>query len=185
MPLIGASRASRLFREMLVLARRLPEKSRADAVRRIVVGFREGRGVSDEAAYVLACRRAARASRQLRADAMRHLARGRVVPCARRIAERMGAAEKRLRVLRMSTPRVAGNTADSPASGQRGGRTTYVVRDGKLVEGHGTLTPGKAVHSNWGAGNVDPDDLARHHQQMRRFRFQDRPGGAPTAPVWD
>jgi hypothetical protein len=60
----------------------------------------------------------------------------------------------------------------------------FVVVDGEVVDGKAALKK-KAMYSNWAMGNLDPDDIARHNHQMRRFHFMDRPGGPPPGPVWD
>lgn len=65
------------------------------------------------------------------------------------------------------------------------GAKRFVVHDGRVVEvadDASSAGPGRA-HSNWGAGNMDPDSLARHTNQMKRFRFEDRAG--PVRSPWD
>ena len=61
---------------------------------------------------------------------------------------------------------------------QNGTRSLFVHKDGELIDVNSQqvqLQKDKAAHSNWGMGNVDPDQLARHEALMRRYRFQDGP----------
>ena len=81
-------------------------------------------------------------------------------------------AASRLSFLRMLTPRYAGSTASaSSADGDAamaGG--TFVCRDGKLVSS-AALREGKARHSQWDGGNLDPDSVRKHQQLLERQHF--------------
>lgn len=90
-------------------------------------------------------------------------------PC--RIQELVENAQKKLGYLKVITPRRP-KDAEDPILG---GAKRYIVHDGRVVEFDGTLTGGadKARYRNWGPGNVDPDSLARHYAQLKRFRFGD------------
>ena len=59
--------------------------------------------------------------------------------------------------------------------------TAYVVqRGGKVVEGSGDKVS-TAAHK---ASGIDPDQLARHNANLRRFKFMDRGVAAPKGPQW-
>ena len=61
------------------------------------------------------------------------------------------------------------------ADGDRGdGRGTLRCRDGKLVSS-AALREGKARHSQWDGGNLDPDSVRKHQQLLERQHF-----GGPT-----
>lgn len=62
-------------------------------------------------------------------------------------------------------------------------RGHYVVRGGQVVEGVGK-GPGERAISSWREGNVDPDQLARHKANLRRFKFMDRDVPPPRGPQW-
>ena len=51
---------------------------------------------------------------------------------------------------------------------------TFVCRDGKLVSS-AALREGKARHSQWDGGNLDPDSVRKHQQLLERQHF-----GGPT-----
>jgi len=53
---------------------------------------------------------------------------------------------------------------------------TYVMRDGKLVEGKGE-TRESVQHSNWYCSNADPEDMVRHRELMDRMHYR--------GPKWD
>ncbi|KAA0171018.1 hypothetical protein FNF28_01023 [Cafeteria roenbergensis] len=144
--MIGSTRASRLYRQMLVMARALPEARRAKATTQIMDGFHAGR---DEDA-------------------------------AERVTELLHDATKRLSFMRTLVPP---HLRPDFADGTQQGFQQYVVRDGRVEDGAARRKE-KAKYSNWRQGNLDPDDVAKHHDQMRRFQFMDRPGGPPTGPVW-
>ena len=75
----------------------------------------------------------------------------------------------------MLTPRYAGAASASAADGDAamaGG--TFVCRDGKLVSS-AALREGKARHSQWDGGNLDPDSVRKHQQLLERQHF-----GGPT-----
>ena len=81
-------------------------------------------------------------------------------------------AASRLSFLRMLTPRYAGSTASASAAdgdaAMAGG--TFVCRDGKLVSS-AALREGKARHSQWDGGNLDPDSVRKHQQLLERQHF--------------
>eukprot|EP01137_Pigoraptor_chileana_P007167 Opistho-2@52395 len=72
-----------------------------------------------------------------------------------RIAELVTEAQRRVQFLAMLSPRAVRRGE------QQRGRVTYVMRDGKLVEGRGDAVEGTAA-SNWGSGNPDPAKVTRH-----------------------
>jgi hypothetical protein len=90
-------------------------------------------------------------------------------------------ADDAYRVLLLRTPPWLRPAADPAAP-----RTSYVVRDGVVVEGRASSLD-KAPVTNWREGNVDPDALARHRSQLRRFQFRgsERMEAPPAGPVWD
>ena len=51
------------------------------------------------------------------------------------------------------------------------GTGTYVLRDGKLVEGKGMVRE-EATFSNWYCSNADPEDLRRHRELMDRQHYR-------------
>ncbi|KAL0477894.1 hypothetical protein AKO1_012661 [Acrasis kona] len=74
-------------------------------------------------------------------------------------------AESRLSFMKMMSPR---------RTEQKSMGSTFVIREGKLIE----ATPqqaDKASHSNWGAGNVNPDEIEKHHRLLRRQNFMEGP----------
>lgn len=79
-------------------------------------------------------------------------------------------ANNRLSFLKMVTPRL-----------RRQGHQQFAVLEGKLVQLADAEQAGilprkeKAAVSNWGAGNVDPDQLKRHENLMKRMQFRDGP----------
>ncbi len=99
----------------------------------------------------------------------------------RRIEALVAKADDALRVLLMKTPSWMRDQSPTPSA-----RTSYVVRDGSVVEGRGSLTE-RAALTNWREGNVDPDSLARHRAQLRRLQFRgpQRLEAPPSGPVWD
>ena len=98
--------------------------------------------------------------------------------CApRRIAELCRAAESKLGYLRMVVPRTAADTVREGTAGSR----SYVVRDGAVTPGRGRSV-GRAAHSTYREGNVDPDQVARHSALMHRMSFGGRE--QPRAPTW-
>jgi len=95
--------------------------------------------------------------------------------------ELLADANKRLRFMRSLVPKhLQPDFREAPQEGHQ----TFVVRDGKVEDGRAAMKEG-ARYSTFGAGNMDPDDVARHNHQMKRFNFMDRPGGPPTGPVWE
>ena len=102
--------------------------------------------------------------------------------CARlrRVTELLHDATKRLSFIRTLVPP---HLRPDFADGTQQGFQQYVVRDGQVEDGAARRKE-KAKYSNWRQGNLDPDDVAKHHDQMRRFQFMDRPGGPPPGPVW-
>jgi hypothetical protein len=70
-------------------------------------------------------------------------------------------------------------------SHEQAGRETFVCRDGEVLDHNARQGLDKAKYTNWREGNMDPDSVAKHNHLMRRFRFEDRPGGPPKGPVWD
>lgn len=103
-----------------------------------------------------------------------------------RVRELLDVAQQKLGYLRVVTPRRA---EDDELLGV-GGARRYVVHDGRVVEvdaAGGTEIDADGDRSrpavkNWGAGNMDPDSVRRHEGLMRRFRFEDRAGGAARGP---
>lgn len=51
------------------------------------------------------------------------------------------------------------------------GRETYVMRNGQLVKGKAEKRE-QTDHSNWHAGNADPEDLRKHRELMDRMNFK-------------
>lgn len=66
----------------------------------------------------------------------------------------------------------------------QGGVKRFVATKEGVQEGHAAAKGKKAV-SNWGEGNIDPDQLARHNANIRRFHFMDRGVKPPVGPVWN
>ncbi len=136
-------------------------------------------------------RSAAGVRARCRAAAARRSSRPRPPPIAprrrrRSVAELLATAHARLGYLKIVTPKKPEDALDALLGGAPGARR-YVVHDGRVVElgddaAASSAGPGRA-HSNWGAGNMDPDSLARHANQMKRFRFEDRAG--PVRSPWD
>ena len=48
---------------------------------------------------------------------------------------------------------------------------TYVLRNGKLVQGKGMVRE-QATFSNWYCSNADPEDIRRHRELMDRFHYR-------------
>lgn len=71
-------------------------------------------------------------------------------------------AESRLSFLRIATPRGRVGSA---------GATRAVYRDGKVMDGAKARQHDKARHSNWGGGNLDPDSVRHHRQNLARAGF--------------
>jgi hypothetical protein len=71
----------------------------------------------------------------------------------------------KLSFIKMLTPKTAS---------MQQGKTVYVHREGRLVEANPAKRD-KAALSNWTAGNVDPDALARHNYLTRRQHFMEGP----------
>ena len=51
------------------------------------------------------------------------------------------------------------------------GSGTYVMRNGKLVEGKGEQRE-QATYSNWYCSNADPEDIRRHREMMDRMNYR-------------
>lgn len=71
-------------------------------------------------------------------------------------------AESRLSFLKIATPRGRVGSA---------GATRAVYRDGKVMDGEKARQRDKARHSNWGSGNLDPDSVRQHKQNLARGGF--------------
>jgi len=56
------------------------------------------------------------------------------------------------------------------------GTGTYILRNGKLVEGEGAKRE-QATFSNWYCSNADPEDIRRHRELMDRMNYR--------GPKWD
>ena len=167
-----AKPALSLFRRMLRLAGRLPAADRAPTVTKIRAAFRENR--SETSAERCVTRRRAQPLASTVPTAH-------VAPLAtpRSVRELLEVAQQKLGYLRVVTPR----RADDDELLGVGGARRYVVHDGRVVEvdaGAGAAGDdrGRPAVKNWGAGNMDPDSVRRHEGLMRRFRFEDRVGGA-------
>lgn len=73
--------------------------------------------------------------------------------------------------MKVVTPRV-------DADDLSGGGKRFTVRDGAVVElGHDDAPAGGAAGgaSHFGVHTLDPAQVKRHHDNLRRFRFMDRP----------
>ena len=57
----------------------------------------------------------------------------------------------------------------TPKDSRSSGKSSFVLRDGKLVESTGTSFQRGAIKTG-----IDPDDIARHNRLMRRQHFMDR-----------
>ena len=114
--------------------------------------------------------------RSVRLEAQGFFAQARALPAgdAARAQEHLAQAESRLSFLRMLTPRYAGAAADAASTGGGAAGGTFVIRDGKVVAS-AALREGKARHSQYDGGNLDPDSVARHRQLLERQHF-----GGPT-----
>lgn len=103
-----------------------------------------------------------------------------------RVAELLRVASSKLGYLKIVTPHRAGSSSASTTSSSGSGGGRYISRDGKLIRIDQAEDVGahmeKAKYSNWTGGNLDPDDVARHQRNLRRFQFMDRPGGVPKGP---
>lgn len=98
-----------------------------------------------------------------------------------RVAELLKTAHDKLGYLRMVTPRLPGDLEPRSAASTR-----FVVKDGRVQEvaadyAEGRLNSTGPSKSQLGQ-TIDSNALRRHEAQMRRFRFMDRPGGAPRGP---
>ncbi len=138
---------------MLRLASRLPEKDRGDALASIRKGFRGSAQESSED----------------------------------KIKELLASAHSKISYLKMVTPQrkhnssTEGDAGTASVKSSGGGSKRYVMQDGELVcvgEGEGDISDLRAR----GISNMDSGDIKRHQQMMRRFRFEDRPGGLPRGP---
>jgi hypothetical protein len=82
------------------------------------------------------------------------------------LREMLENGEKRLSFLRMQTGGQKGSYRVRYDKDDATGEVTKEV-DGKPRPG----LPDKSRYSNWGAGNMDPDMVARHHRSLKRARF--------------
>ena len=87
----------------------------------------------------------------------------RAVADAGEVAKLVGAFESRVGYLRMMTPRRSG--AQAGAS-----RVVYGADGTKTAVG---TARGKAAHSQFTGGNLDPDAISRHNHTLRRAGFRD------------
>ena len=51
------------------------------------------------------------------------------------------------------------------------GTGTYVLRNGKLVEGKAEVRE-QATYSNWYCSNADPEDIRKHRELMDRMNYR-------------
>lgn len=51
------------------------------------------------------------------------------------------------------------------------GTGTYVLRNGKLVEGKAEMRE-QATYSNWYCSNADPEDIRKHRELMDRMNYR-------------
>jgi len=102
--------------------------------------------------------------------------------CCPRIEELLEEAGKRLSFMEVMVP--LHRRPMLPHRKAEGGKETFVCRDGEILDGTARAKQDKAKYTNWREGNMDPHSVARHNHLMRRFRFEDRPGGPPSGPVW-
>jgi hypothetical protein len=97
------------------------------------------------------------------------------------IQELISTAHSKLSYLRMVTPRVP-DEVDAAEPVKR-----YVVAPGGGVEyagaGAGAETDGAATRARAAARSSDASTFARHESNLRRFRFENRPGGPPRGPL--
>ena len=77
-----------------------------------------------------------------------------------KIAELLTKANSSLGYLKMISPKMRG-----VGSGQQTGRT-------RITFG-GNMKKGRAVVSNWTGANMDPDQVSRHYNQLKRAGFTD------------
>lgn len=83
-------------------------------------------------------------------------------PSTSQAKELLREAESRLSFLKIATPRGRVGSA---------GATRAVYRDGKVMDGEKARQRDKARHSNWGSGNLDPDSVRQHKQNLARGGF--------------
>ncbi len=144
----GGVRVLSLYRRLLRHAGRLPAAERAPAVQQIRDSFRAGKAETSP----------------------------------ERVAEMVADAQKRLGYLRIVTPRLAGDDEGvAAANAKNAGRQRYVVgQGGDLVPvdeaGGGGGGSGRGATSA-GVHSLDPQDVKRHHANLRRFQFKNRPAG--------
>ena len=89
-------------------------------------------------------------------------------------------ANSSLGYLKMISPKVfrtpvPDKTVDSDSSGERGGETQTTRQSGRtrIVFGSGGEKKTYKVESNWTGANMDPDQVARHYNQLKRAGFTD------------
>ena len=71
-------------------------------------------------------------------------------------------------------PGEKGGQFEPPSADPDSGMTTsgtYVLRDGKLVQGQGEKREA-VTHSNWYCSNADPEDIRRHRELMDRMHYR-------------
>ena len=120
-----------------------------------------------------------RAKAQIRASF--RSAKGEADPAA--IQSLLATAREKLGYLRMVTPKFSGD------EGVGGGGATRVAVVGGLVKEVGAGSElgkplGKAPVSSYGPGNLDPDQVRRHENSMKRVRFLNRGVAPPRGPLY-
>ncbi|KAL3934937.1 MAG: hypothetical protein SGARI_003173, partial [Bacillariaceae sp.] len=83
------------------------------------------------------------------------------------VDQRLKRADERITFLKMITPK--------PASQELGKGGRWVYRDGKVVKGASSGTKrdqnGKVI-SNWDGKNMDPENVKRHNQHLKRLGYR-------------
>ncbi len=100
------------------------------------------------------------------------------------ITSLMEKARGQLSYLRIIAPRRAGDedSGDAAAAGGSGGRATFAIRDGSVVDAsllREGFIDGKVGHSSYASGAAfDASAMRRHQASLDRFRFKGPARGA-------
>ncbi len=94
----------------------------------------------------------------------------------------MEKAEKQLKYIHATLPRVAKMRLEARQrlNGQEAATAYVVQKGGQVIEG----TAAKVSTAAHKSSGLDPDQLARHNANLRRFKFMDRGVAAPRGPQW-
>ena len=165
----ASEKASHLYRQLLYAASAVrTDSQRSMMLKQIREEFRRGRKIADPGRYV-------------QRFAGVFCARLIVLSC--RAANAMKTARKELRNINSTLPRVAKLRLEARQrlNGEQSATAYVVKKGGEVVEGQGAPI---ATAAHRGSG-LDPDQLAKHNANLRRFKFMDRGVSAPRGPQWE